>query len=231
MPPIPSPPEREEYPLPPQGGMQIFVRAFAPFKTFGGGYEGDNRQFTTDTSVTAKIRWVFTFDVAMMRQVDKADTESSPSYGEGWFPSIMAYTAPFSAKFQHDGKVGGKADSKGSQVIESVGRPGTGFVLTGDLAGANPLVGGAADIDVQVSIKAIKREGKIEFSGNLTGDAFPNAEVFIRDAAGDAFMLHTFETTGTAATGPYAFLPGHNHRPMGSFAKSVKVSAIGLIDE
>ncbi len=69
---------------------------------------------------------------------------------------------------------------------------------------------------------------KIEFFGTLTGDAFPNAEVFMRAAAADTLMLHTFETIGTAAMGPYVFLPSDNHRPMGSFAKSVKVSAIGF---
>jgi len=156
--PIPRPLEKEEYPLPLQGGIQIFVRAFAPFETFGGGYSGDDRQATTDTSATAKIRWVFTFDVATMRQVDKSDTSSDPSHAHGWFPSLMAYSAPLSAKFHHDGTIGGKANSTSADVVESVGRPGTGFVLTGDLAGANPLVGAAADIDVQVSIKVIKRE-------------------------------------------------------------------------
>lgn len=210
--------------------MQIFVRAFAPFVSFGGGYAGDNRQFTTDTRATARVRWVFTFSFATMQEV-AALADSDRSHGHGWFPSLLAYSAPFSASYEHDGTVGGKASSTSRETVESVGRPGTGFVLTGDIAGANPLVGGAADIDVQVSVKVIKREGKIEFSGNLTGDAFPDAEVFVRDAAGEAVMLHTFETEGTAETGPYKFLPGHNHRPMGGFAKSVKVSPIGLIDE
>jgi hypothetical protein len=54
--------------------------------------------------------------------------------------------------------------------------------------------------------------------------------VFVRDAAGDTTMLHTFETLGDAETGPMVYLPGHN-RPMRSFARSVKVSEIGLLDE
>ena len=34
---------------------------------------------------------------------------------------------------------------------------------------------------------------------------------------GGATMLHTFSTSGGAATGPFLFLPGANTRPMGNF--------------
>ena len=115
--------------------------------------------------------------------------------------------------------------------MESVGRPGQGFSLVGTLAGANPLVGLAPEIDVQVNLTVRKRGNKLEFSGGLMGDAFPNAEVFIRDAAGNALMLHTFETAGDQETGPMVYLPGDNRRPMGTFARSVVVTSIGLIDE
>ena len=55
------------------------------------------------------------------------------------------------------------------------------------------------------------------FSGSLVGDAFPNAEVFVVRPGGGATMLHTFSTSGGAATGPFLFLPGANTRPMGNF--------------
>jgi hypothetical protein len=71
---VPEPLQTQEYPLPPQGGIQIFVRAYAPFVTFGGGYRGENRHASTDTRATARMRWVFTFDVASMRQVNPEGT-------------------------------------------------------------------------------------------------------------------------------------------------------------
>jgi hypothetical protein len=231
----PKPLTTREYPLPPQGGIQIFVRSYAPFATFGGGYRGDNRIASTDTRASARIRWVFTFDVAGMRQVKDAELKPNPSsnlsHGEGAFPRVMAYTALLSAKFEHDGTITGQAIPNGSQMVESVGRPGQGFSLVGTLAGANPLVGVAPDIDVQVNLTVKRRDRRLEFSGSLMGDAFPNAEVFVRDAAGDTVMLHTFATAGDSESGPMVYLPGDNRRPMGTFARSVLVNPIGLLDE
>lgn len=80
------------------------------------------------------------------------------------------------------------------------------------MAGANPLVPGAPDIDLSLTL----RVGPNGFSGSLVGDAFPNAEVFVVGPGG-ATMLHTFSTPGGALTGPFLFLPGANTRPMGGF--------------
>jgi hypothetical protein len=233
---VPEPLTTPEYPLPPQGGMQIFVRAYAPFEHFGGGYRGDNRVASTDTRATARIKWVFAFDVATMRQVEPAAPSSDQSHGDTLLTGVLAYTVPFSGRYVHDPVTGresvtAQATPSNTQATVPVGRPGQGFALTGTLAGANPLIAGSPDIDVQVNLKVKKRDGRLEFSGSLMGDAFPNAEVFVRDAAGDAMMLHTFETAGDSESGPMVYLPGDNRRPMGTFARSVLVSSIGLLDE
>jgi hypothetical protein len=78
------------------------------------------------------------------------------------------------------------------------------------MAGSNPLVPGSADIDLTLTL----RVGLGSLSGSLTGDAFPNAEVFVVGAGG-AKMLLKFSTPGGPVTGPYLYLPGANTRPMG----------------
>jgi hypothetical protein len=80
------------------------------------------------------------------------------------------------------------------------------------MAGANPLVPGAPDIDLSLTL----RVGASGLSGSLVGDAFPNAEVFVVGPGG-ATMLHTFTTPGGPTTGPFLYLPGANTRPMGGF--------------
>ena len=82
------------------------------------------------------------------------------------------------------------------------------------MAGANPLVPGAPDIDLSLTLQ-VSPNGR--FSGSLVGDAFPNAEVFIVGPSGGATMLHTLSTPAGPSTGPLLFLPGANTRSMGGF--------------
>ena len=86
---------------------------------------------------------------------------------------MMAYTAPFSASFERDETISGKATPKVSQVVDRVGRSGQGFSLVGKLPGANPLVGVAPDIDVQVSVTARKRDGRSSFQAASWATRFP----------------------------------------------------------
>jgi hypothetical protein len=92
-----------------------------------------------------------------------------------------------------------------------------------------PLVGVAAAIDIQLAVKVTKTwNGYLVIAGNVTGDGFPNCEVFIRDAAGDTSLLHSFRTRGSHA-GPYVYLPGQNFRLMGSFKRTLEMNVIGLL--
>ncbi len=52
----------------------ITIRAFAPFKTFGGGFHGDgaNRGFTTSSNATARVHQKINFDT------DKTSITTSP---------------------------------------------------------------------------------------------------------------------------------------------------------
>jgi hypothetical protein len=225
---VPPPDTRPEYPLAGQGELQLWMRCYAPFKTFGGGYRGDNRQESTDTRDSARITYVLTFSYATMAAVTKV-ARCDKSHGEGIFPSLMAYTRPLGVQVTHDG-VQAQAGATERTTLQPMGRPGQGFALAVQVAAGNPLVGVAADIDVQLSMRANKiPDGGLWLSGNLTGDAFPNCEVFLRDAAGYSVLLHVFRTSGDEM-GPYKYLPGQNFRPMGTFARALRMNPIGLID-
>jgi hypothetical protein len=226
---VPPPDTRPEYRLPGQGELQLWVRCYAPFKTFGGGYGGDNRQESADTRDSARISYVLTFNYAGMTAVSKL-AKCDRSHGEGLFPSLMAYTRPLGVQVTHRGTVEAQAAATEQTTLQPMGRPGQGFVLAVQVAAGNPLVGIAADIDVQLSMRMNKVPGSgLWVSGNLTGDAFPNCEVFLRDAAGYSVLLHVFRTSG-GEMGPYKYLPGQNFRPMGTFARTLRMNPIGLID-
>ena len=60
---------------------------------------------------------------------------------------------------------------------------------------------------------------RVRYSGEVTGDAFPNLEIFVVRLPFER-MLHTFQTEGGQTTGPLVFLPGDFRRDMGTFNRS-----------
>ena len=172
--------------------MDVYLRSFAPFDSFGGGFAGDNRTFSTDLNATSRLSGKVTIDPAT-GQVLGATAQSSPSSCAG---------APCSLVF-------GDTSRTGTPTISA---RNVGGAIVVNMAGANPLVPGAWDIDLTLTL----RVGPSGYSGSLVGDAFPNAEVFVVGPGG-ATMLHTFSTSGGPLTGPYMYLLGANTRPMGNF--------------
>lgn len=45
----------------------ITIRAFAPFETFGGGFDGDNRSFSTDLNASSRLAQSYTMDPTTRR--------------------------------------------------------------------------------------------------------------------------------------------------------------------
>ena len=86
-----------------------------------------------------------------------------------------------------------------------------------DIAGANPLVP-SADIDIHLDLSAKVNGNQACYTGSMTGDKFPNAEVFVVNREDQATMLETFQTSGGRQTGPYLYLPGNGHGAMGNFS-------------
>ena len=170
----------------------LYIRAFAPWKTFGLGFGGDDRSFTTSRAkgVTSRVVGIVKFLLASFRVV-YADTYSDLSH---W----------------------GSRTSVGSPSITATSSDGQMHV---QVAGSNPLVPFSSDIDVKLDIRGQLIGGQACYSGYLYGDAFPNVEVFVVNHENDATMLDTFATQGGRQTGPYVYLPGNNDRPMGSFSK------------
>ena len=174
--------------------LSLYIRAFAPWKTFGLGFGGDNRSFTTSRApgVTSRITGIVQF--------------LEPSFG---ILSQTAYSNP-----SHWGKASATANPT---IIAAAPDNSTMEVW---IAGANPLVPGSADIDIHLKMTVTDTSGEVRYTGHLSGDAFPDVEVFVVNRENQATMLDTFTTKGGRQSGPYFYLPGLNERPMGNFAVS-----------
>ena len=70
------------------------------------------------------------------------------------------------------------------------------------------------DVHIRLATRVVGQ--RVRYNGVVTGDAFPDLEVFVFRAPHER-MLHAFSTQGSAECGPYRLLPGDNRRPMGLF--------------
>ena len=180
------------------------VRSYAPFASFGGGFEGDNRGPSTASGSSSRVA----VQVIFNPQSGRIGTPVSSSSGTTWLPLGTR----------------GMATPKAA-VTKSV-RMARGFRIELDVAGSNPLVPGAPDIDLHLNLSVTQSTGYLNVYASLRGDAFPNAEVFVVDDRATARMILTFATSG-GTMGPFTSLPGDRQRPMNALCYSFTTDDCG----
>ena len=131
----------------------IYIRSFAPFKTFGGGFHGDgeNRGFTTSSTATSRVAQTFTMD-ASTHSYSGLKTWSDPSS----HPVLGSAT---------EKPTGGISDFK-----YTANQDGSNTVSwSSTMSGANPLVPASPDIDVKTSFSLTEnvKAGTLDINGSL----------------------------------------------------------------
>jgi RHS repeat-associated protein len=176
-------------------GVRIHMRSFAPFESFGFGFHGDNRGFSTRVDESSRIYTSFNFD-----------TETNS------ISEALSFSSSTSHSFGFEGKETSKYGivSHGDGSIDAYHRGGN--PVTKEFPLGEYLT---PDINLQASFFIDEGSGYIDVSTVMFGDAFPNAETFITDGYGNSVMLNAFETEGSPNLGPFEFLPGSNDRYMG----------------
>ncbi len=191
----------------------ITIRSFAPFKTFGGGFHGDDRGYSTG-DVSARVHQEIKFDTDKSQMSAKAwSSSTSHKYipGSDKAKSTVEFTDEFKIKTHGDSKT---------------------FMFGTHSKGANPMVPGSPNIDVfsDFTITENKNAGTLDISGTLTGDNFPSTEAFMSDSSGQSLFLGIGHIDGGVGknTGPMTELSGENRdRPIGSFNFSVTTDKKG----
>ncbi len=213
------------------------TRSFAPFKLFGGlplmgGYAGNNRGFETSEDVTSKMVQTIGVNVERQEITFQSVRPGDVSVGIGLFPALsggLTFKHPeFLLRLGDPIFAASEQSHPTGSAILTRASPEE-FRLSQNLAGFLPLTR-AADIDVhsEIDIKTITEEtdssmrmlSELRISGRMFGDAFPNAEILMRDPSGQTIFLHGFQTEG-GKLGPYWYLPGDNKRPMGEFQRNI----------
>lgn len=159
--------------------VSIHTRAFAPFKTFGGGFSGNgaDRRFTTSQNVTSRVKQSVNIDFDQTRPVVSGGIQTSaPSHHQ----ILGNDTAP------------DRDALKNVQIGKtSIGAKKVSF--QSEIEAANPLTPKALtpniDVDGIFSISSNQETGTLSISAIVTGDKFPSTESFITDSAGNSVFI------------------------------------------
>jgi hypothetical protein len=223
---VPAAPSKAPYPPPQKQEIQLFVRAYAPFETFGrlekfghllASFGGDRRAGpSTNTADTARLTYVLPIQLTEM-QPDAIAKKAfcDPSHGTG-LAALYVGRALGATYDRATSSVTKTATARSSQFFEPVGRPGTGFAGYIEVAASNPLLP-SPDIDLRLNIKIVRETDRLHIVGNMAGDRFPNAEAFVRDANSRGVLLVDFRTDGDRDSGPLERLPGHGYTITSAF--------------
>jgi hypothetical protein len=141
-----------------------------------------------------------------------------PTSASGAIPLLTSAVSPGSAmspsQAQNLADATGKLDF--NRVLRATARPEGGAVLSDHgpagmellviQAGSMPLSNAAPTIDVRTVVRIRVSSDNVEFSARMDGDAFPNAEVFVRDPKDAKVFILAFATAEGKA-GPAYMLP------------------------
>ncbi len=189
----------------------VTTRSFAPFKSFGGGFSGDNRGFSTSKDVSSRLSHSYVMNTDNHTYTNYPAT-SSPSY----HPLLGS---------------GQATNDKGTitNAVYTTNKDGsTTTSWTSTMSGKNPLtpesVTPSIDVTTNFSLTENKGAGTLGVSVTQTGDAFPSAETMIGDTAGNQLMIGVSPAVGN----PFTSLPGDGGKPMMSNNFTVTMDENGV---
>ena len=191
----------------------LVFRRYAPFSSFGFGFEGDCRT-SPSVSTHASSRTIGTvlFQGGGIGSV-AADSSGTAFVGLGkWVHQLAG---------RHKSRVSCSV-TRGVTTLNSLS-----FIAS--TAGSNPMVPVVApDIDTFVDFRADWIGTSLKIQGSIRGDDFPNAEIFLLDRKGQGCLLFDGRTTGGKNTGPITRLVGsHESVLIGRFNLTTGLSPDG----
>jgi hypothetical protein len=203
MPPVFDPQRAQAHP--PFG---LYFRRYAPFDTFGFGFEGDKRSGPS-TSLKDTSR---TYGCLMFNRAEVFY----------WFAGTSGT--------HRDTLLWGRITGFSNVRMNVIVRPGEGpgrVDFTASTAGNMPLLPKTPDIDTRVSVLAEFRSDGVRIFGTAFGDTFPNLEVFLLCyRSGRTALLMDGRTSGGRNTGPLTRLPGAGVY-LGFFDRQLKLDGKG----
>lgn len=191
-------------------GIVLVFRRYAPFPSFGFGFEGDNRTGpSVSMHATARTSGMVPFERGNIGSI-AAESSGTEFVGLGkWIR-----------------KVAGRHYSNVVCAVTNKVTTHNFVAFTASTAGGNPMVPLVApDIDTFVDLRVDWIGSSLRVQGTIRGDDFPNAEVFLIDMNGTGCLVFDGRTTGGQSMGPITRLAGgHESQRLGNFNVTTGIS-------
>jgi hypothetical protein len=219
----------------------LVVRRYAPFESFGGGFEGDNRQFSVSMTATARTVGIVLFSRLGAHENTAKGYSSGSSYLGPWAvrrshklgaigKHIGQVRVQLTAISSNGGKVAFTIQTSGNLPIKDVMllKPIATTIdkLYGFARPNLPHPQGSPNIDTFLDFKATIAGAVMDIEGVMRGDSFPNAEVFLLDTKQRAAPLLDYRTSGGIA-GPLRLIIAHPHTKRAEFCKRISLQPDG----
>lgn len=167
------------------GDVVIVARSFHPDETFGGGFHGDGRGFSTDAEDSARVRTGVLLrpdsrgDMRSVRGGARSDeTRHDGAHG---LARRLGYPTALAPQTELPGVVAQSRTHRGTTTLQV------------NAEGTNPLIPGAPASDTRSTFRVRVEGNELHVSADVRGDAFPAVETFVRDHAGNAVFIGVYQ--------------------------------------
>jgi len=220
----------------------LYVRRYAPFRSFGGGFEGDGRGFSTSPQATSRTVGVATFGPRPGTSVGGSGFSSGSSWVGPWEvrkhvplgsigKSVGDVRVTLTNVVAGQGRISFTLYTEGKLPLEDLvfhkSIAGAMDKLNGALRPNSPRPQGSPDIDTFVDFVATFAGKKVVFEAGVRGDGFPNAEVFVLDARSRAVALLDYRTKSGEAGPLHRLYGAHAGNRLASVRREVELNPDG----
>ncbi|MCE9533773.1 MAG: hypothetical protein K8T89_21990, partial [Planctomycetes bacterium] len=220
----------------------LYVRRYAPFLSFGGGFDGDGRGFSTSLTVTSRTVGVATFGPNPGAKISGVGHSSGSSWVGPW---ELRKSFPLGSIGRHVSEVRvtvSNVDSGSGKIAFTLYTEGNlpfkDILLHKKVADVVDKIGKAVrpnaprpqltpDIDTFVDFSATFGGNRIVFTGLVRGDGFPNAEVFVLDATSNPVPLFDYRTRSNEAGPLHRLFGAHAQNRLGTFTRQIDLNPDG----
>lgn len=198
----------------------FYVRRFADDNVFGGGFEGDGRGPSDLLAYSARTTMLIDLAPVKGRSSGAATGFASPTH-------TVDFEARWATWLLGHGETEGVAHVDVDLDVRDT-RGGT--FVSAHSAAKMPLSYSwiTPAIDTWTAMMVDVRDGNLLVAGELSGDGFPSAEIFVVDSVGHSVLLGAMETPGNSTLGPFFMLwGGGSTNTFLTFDGSIPVDARG----
>lgn len=210
----------EPRPLSADNSYTIVTRSFAPHSSFGGGFEGNDRGYSTDIDASSKVTQEVGIDLDEDQAITSFEEHSDQTTHHLVPEQIYSPTENPDGGLLHQNVIQ-DGDKTILQFGTEIDAENPFSVIPGTDLNPAPSI----DVFTEYELVQDKENNTLNITGTITGDDFPATEALIYDSNGQPLFLGVGAPPEFAS--PLTTLIGENDRPITDFDIVVNTDSHG----